>query len=980
MSLFFNHFFTLLTTPPGNLIYHIVLVVSIAVTLQRAIRILSSTQFPQARRTVIGLGILLSLQVIILIVGAPTGLGVLDPKLVLPPLERAVALLSLIWIIWLWGFPEPVRLADYATLLLNFLVLVLFGLTQLLWIRYSGILFNTSIFESIWQGLSLTVALLGVLGLVRRKPNGWTNGLVILLLAFIGHLVSLVWRMDGNLPGVVRLTQLVMFPLLFTIVRRFPISALEAAPVAKTDKSAREPTRERRRYSTDPKTLQALMTLAAEVNSTKIGFALTRGIAQAILADLCFLVTLTEDKSLYIACGFDLIREENLEGAPVQKDAIPLLANAIQRGRPLRLPASSTSSDLKALGQMLNLSNPGNLLSVPINTPEGVPLGGILILSPYSNRLWSAEDQDYLTNVSPLFIPILDRVQRASQMTSERDQALQQVQSSNEQAEQANSKYEQAALELDKLHDKESQSQVQLENMASLMIMQEESQKTIDSLKTQIEQMRQAAETNASSGDSAQLTALLIKQEDSQKTIEALNTQIEQMRKAAEEANSSSDTKKNAVIWGARQDESQKTIEDLNAQIEQLRPAAESNVSSGEAVQLSALLIKQEESQKTIDTLNTQIEQMRQAAEANASSGEAAQLTALLITQEESQKTIDTLNTQIEQMRQAADAETSGDSVQIAALLDKQEEYRVTIESLETQIEQMRQTGEVSEETADSAQLEGELHNALEELARMQNTLAEANTNVMKLQDRPSPPITSEQVDVIASISQELRQPMSSIIGYTDLLMGESVGVLGALQRKFIERIKASTDRIGGLVNDLIQITNLETGRMEFKAESIDLNLIIDNAMAYTSAQIREKNITLRLDIPDSALLIRTDRDAFQQILIHLLQNATGATQVEGVVTLRVQIQSELNEHFISIQVTDTGGGIASADIPRVFARRYHADHGLIQGLGDTGVGLSIAKALVEAQGGRIWVETEAGCGSTFSILLPVLLKAEEEK
>ncbi len=100
---------------------------------------------------------------------------------------------------------------------------------------------------------------------------------------------------------------------------------------------------------------------------------------------------------------------------------------------------------------------------------------------------------------------------------------------------------------------------------------------------------------------------------------------------------------------------------------------------------------------------------------------------------------------------------------------------------------------------------------------------------------------------------------------------------------------------------------------------------------------------------------------------------------MEGIVTLRVQIQSESNENFISIQVTDTGGGIASSDISRVFARRYRAEHSLIQGLGDTGVGLSIAKALVEAQGGRIWVDTEAGRGSTFSILLPVLLKMEEE-
>jgi signal transduction histidine kinase len=815
--------------------------------------------------------------------------------MVLPPLDRAITLISLVWIIWLWAFPEPVRLADYATILLNLLVLALVGLTLAFSAPNQGASFNTSLFETIWQGISLAAALLGILGLVWRRPNGWGNGLVILLLASFGHLVSLIWRMDGNFPGVVRLTQLIMFPLLLTIVLRFATDTSEGTRGAKTDKAARESSRERRRYSTDPKTLHALMSLAAEGNPEKIGCALTRGIAQAMLADLCFLITLIEDKNLYITCGYDLIREENLEGSPVQKDAIPLLANAVQRGRPLRLPASSTSSDLKALGQMLNLSNPGNLLSVPIITSGDVPLGGILILSPYSNRLWSAEDQDYLTNVSTLFIPILERGQRASLLQNERDQANHDALSAKDVAEEAKKNYEQAAQELDKLRERETQAQVQLENMAALMVMQEDSQRTIDSLKTQIEQMRQAAE-------------------------------------------------------------------------------------SGDFAHIADLAARHEEAQKTIDSLNTQIEQMRLAAEIEASSGDSAQITALMVKQEESQKTIETLNTQIEQMRQAAEVDvSSGDSVQIAALLTRQEEYQKIIESLETQVSQMRQTGVVSDLSGDSAQLEGELHNALQELARMQNALAGANANIVKLEERPSSPITSEQVDVIASISQELRQPMSSIIGYTDLLMGESVGVLGALQRKFIERIKASTDRIGGLVNDLIQITNLETGRMEFKAESIDLNLIIDNAMAYTSAQIREKNITLRLDIPDSALLIRTDRDAFQQILIHLLQNATGAAQAEGIVTLRVLIQSELNEHFISIQVTDTGGGIASGDISRVFARRYRAEHSLIQGLGDTGVGLSIAKALVEAQGGRIWVETEAGCGSTFSILLPVLLKAEEE-
>jgi two-component system phosphate regulon sensor histidine kinase PhoR len=90
-------------------------------------------------------------------------------------------------------------------------------------------------------------------------------------------------------------------------------------------------------------------------------------------------------------------------------------------------------------------------------------------------------------------------------------------------------------------------------------------------------------------------------------------------------------------------------------------------------------------------------------------------------------------------------------------------------------------------------------------------------------------------------------------------------------------------------------------------------------------------------------------------------------------------MQSEDDNHFISIQVSDNGGGIASEDIPRVFARRYRAEHSLIQGLGDTGVGLSIAKALVEAQNGRIWVETETGVGATFSVLMPVLQESPQE-
>ena len=237
---------------------------------------------------------------------------------------------------------------------------------------------------------------------------------------------------------------------------------------------------------------------------------------------------------------------------------------------------------------------------------------------------------------------------------------------------------------------------------------------------------------------------------------------------------------------------------------------------------------------------------------------------------------------------------------------------------------------------------------------------------------------STEQAEVVASISQELRQPLSSIVGYTDLLLGESVGILGQLQRKFVERIKASTERIHSLTDDMIQITTLEAELNDLKFEPVDLNVVIDNAMSYTSTQVREKNISIHLDLPKKLSPIQADREALQQIFIHLLQNAGAATPFEGTVRLKVQTKNEEKTEYILIQVTDTGGGIPANDLPRVFTRLYRADNVLIQGVGDTGVGLSITKAHTEAHHGRIWVESEPGVGSTFSVLLPITAGIEK--
>lgn len=768
MSDFIQLALTQLTVPPGDLIYYIVLVFVIASALQSAFNHWRVSEFPQARRAFIGLGILLGAQLFMFLF---SGLGwqeMVDPKAVLPPMDRAFLVFGVIWITWLYAFPEPNRRADAAATLLSMFIVTALGLSLISWQQQMAnpstatLSYNLTMDDFVWQIGSMIIALFGMAVLFIRRPDGMWYGILLLFLGFLGHVGQLLIGLEGDFSGVVRLAYMTAFPILLTLPQRFatvPV-AEQRAPVKPTilkqDNVGRP---ERRRYSTDPKTFHALLAVAAENNSTRMSQAITRAIAQTMLADLCFMIYLTDNNNqMVIAGGYDLIREDTLEGGSLTKNAIPMLANSIQRGRPLRLPASSTSADIKGLGDILGLTNPGHLLYVPILTPEKETLGGILLLSPYSDRTWSAEDQAFLANIAGSLVSIIQRTQKITKLEAQSDMARAQVQ------------------------------------------------------------------------------------------------------------------------------ELEERIRNLNGQLEAARTEVERNKSTD----VASLRAAQEESQSIIEQLQNENAELRAG------------------------------------------------------------------------------------KNLPSAQAEKELKATLQEVAILQSQLAEANIKLHELEKGQIATKSTEQAEVIASISQELRQPLSSIVGYTDLLLGESVGILGALQRKFVDRIKVSTERIRSLTDDMIQITTLATDLNTLNPESVDLNTIIDNAMSYTSSQIREKNISIHLEVPKSLSLIHADREALQQILIHLLQNAGAATPFEGTIKLKVQTRSEDNTEYILIQVTDKGGGIASEDVPRVFTRLYRADNVLIQGVGDTGVGLSIAKTLTEAQHGRIWVESEMGHGSTFSVLLPI--------
>jgi signal transduction histidine kinase len=326
---------------------------------------------------------------------------------------------------------------------------------------------------------------------------------------------------------------------------------------------------------------------------------------------------------------------------------------------------------------------------------------------------------------------------------------------------------------------------------------------------------------------------------------------------------------------------------------------------------------------------------------------------------------------------QASAAASQAESM--ALMADNQRLLEDTVKRLESrnrELESLLSKGRPSMEEVE--QLRQELRAALADLARIPSTLSKSDQKMLETQLSALKSLDKLQpTELINSIAQDFRQPLSSIVGYTDLLLGESVGLLGAMQRKFLERVKASTERLGILMNELVQVVTIDDGGVDQTLVSVNLRPVIDDAIGNINAQIKEKNISLEVNLPEKLPEIRSNQDALLQILSNLLENACLASPIDGEIKVSGSIeQVEGEPPYMLISVTDQGGGIDNADIPRVFLRRYKMENPLIHGVGDTGVGLSIVKSLVELLKGRVWVDSEPGVGSSFSVLLPL---AEEK-
>jgi len=223
--------------------------------------------------------------------------------------------------------------------------------------------------------------------------------------------------------------------------------------------------------------------------------------------------------------------------------------------------------------------------------------------------------------------------------------------------------------------------------------------------------------------------------------------------------------------------------------------------------------------------------------------------------------------------------------------------------------------------------------------------------------------------DFVSNVSHELRTPLTAIKGAVDLLLREVPGPLNENQTHHLSRVRSNTQHLAGLINDLLDLSKIEEGKIELDAGRVSLGGLVQEVMETVKPMATEKSVLLEVDVPEPSVLVWADRDKVTQVLMNLIGNAIKFTPSDG----RVGV-STANERrgWVRVSIRDAGPGIPASEQEKIFEKFYQVTQDGGQKPKGTGLGLAISKTLVELQGGKIWVESEEGRGSTFSFTLPL--------
>jgi signal transduction histidine kinase len=227
--------------------------------------------------------------------------------------------------------------------------------------------------------------------------------------------------------------------------------------------------------------------------------------------------------------------------------------------------------------------------------------------------------------------------------------------------------------------------------------------------------------------------------------------------------------------------------------------------------------------------------------------------------------------------------------------------------------------------------------------------------------------------EFVATVSHDLRSPLTLIRGYATML--DMVGELNDQQINYVRKIIGGVENISHLVNNLLDLGRIEAG-VDLQLELVPVYDVVEQVTSSLQLQATQKRIQLKTEFPQETIpLLEADQALLQQALYNLVENGVKYTEPGGKVQLRIDSRQD----YMAFVISDTGIGISPMDQPRLFEMFYRGAHQASRGQSGTGLGLAIVKSIVERHGGKVWVESKLGKGSTFFMIIPLRQEKENQ-
>jgi signal transduction histidine kinase len=224
----------------------------------------------------------------------------------------------------------------------------------------------------------------------------------------------------------------------------------------------------------------------------------------------------------------------------------------------------------------------------------------------------------------------------------------------------------------------------------------------------------------------------------------------------------------------------------------------------------------------------------------------------------------------------------------------------------------------------------------------------------------------------LANMSHELRTPLNAILGYTELIIDNIYGETPEKMRDVLERVQNNGKHLLGLINDVLDLSKIEAGQLTLSLADYSINNVVNGVFAALESLATAKKIALKIELPPDLPSGRGDEHRLTQVLLNIVGNAIKFTDAG-----EVAIKASASNGSYTVAVRDTGPGISTADQGKIFDEFQQAEDSPTKKKGGTGLGLAISKRIIKLHGGRIWVESKAGEGSTFSFTIPVMVERQ---